>query len=73
MPVLHSRLSSASESYATNFAHMEAQVSDLRDKISHAQQGGGERYQQRHLARGKHLPRQRINALLDPGSTFLER
>lgn len=72
MPVLSSRLSSASESYASNFTHMEAQVSDLRDKISHAQQGGGERYQQRHLARGKLLPRQRINALLDPGSPFLE-
>ncbi|RUO79697.1 methylcrotonoyl-CoA carboxylase [Pseudidiomarina taiwanensis] len=51
---------------------MTAVVDDLRAKLAVIQQGGGPKYQERHLARGKLLPRQRIDKLLDSGSAFLE-
>jgi 3-methylcrotonyl-CoA carboxylase beta subunit len=51
---------------------MEALVGDLRAQIAIATGGGGESARARHLARGKLLPRERIDQLLDPGSPFLE-
>ena len=47
-------------------------MSDLREKIAIAARGGGESARARHLGRGKLLPRERIDRLLDPGSPFLE-
>ena len=47
-------------------------VSDLREKIEQIKQGGGEASRQKHEARGKLLPRERVRALLDVGSPFLE-
>ncbi|WP_297006340.1 carboxyl transferase domain-containing protein [uncultured Corynebacterium sp.] len=44
----------------------------MRDRIARARAGGGEKARARHLARGKMLPRDRVDALLDPGSPFLE-
>ncbi|MBP5857595.1 methylcrotonoyl-CoA carboxylase [Marivibrio halodurans] len=55
-----------------NRAAMTALVDDLAEKVRAAKQGGGERARQRHVDRGKLLPRDRIRALLDPGSPFLE-
>lgn len=51
---------------------MEKLVDDLKQKITLVQQGGGEKARQKHLSRGKMLVRDRINALIDPGSPFLE-
>ncbi|GLQ32774.1 carboxyl transferase domain-containing protein [Litoribrevibacter albus] len=51
---------------------MQALVDHLNTLAAKIAEGGGEAAQQRHLARGKLLPRQRINELLDPGSPFLE-
>src|SRR5690554_4777255 len=51
---------------------MQAVVDDLYSKAEQIKQGGGPKYQERHLARGKLLARQRIEKLLDPGSAFLE-
>nr|WP_280636415.1 carboxyl transferase domain-containing protein [Endozoicomonas sp. G2_1] len=51
---------------------MQAQVDDLTAKIGQIKQGGGDKSRERHLSRGKLLPRDRVNALLDPGSAFLE-
>jgi len=51
---------------------MESLVSDLREQFEQIKKGGGEKYQERHQERGKLLVRDRINALLDPGSPFLE-
>ena len=51
---------------------LPALVSELRDRITRARRGGGETARQRHLSRGKMLPRDRVDALLDPGSPFLE-
>lgn len=47
-------------------------VEDLKKRVNKISEGGGEAAQQRHLSRGKLLPRQRIEALLDTGSPFLE-
>ena len=49
-----------------------ALVADLRAKVATVAQGGGEAARQRHRARGKLLPRERVAALIDPGSPFLE-
>lgn len=60
---------------ASTTSHREqhlALVSELRDKLAAAALGGSERSRERHVARGKLLPRERVDALLDPGSPFLE-
>jgi len=51
---------------------MEALVTDLREKVAKIAIGGSERARQKHLDRGKLLPRERIERLLDPGTPFLE-
>ncbi len=53
----------------TGFADLTA---ELRDRIERARRGGGDKARERHLSRGKMLPRDRVNSLLDPGSPFLE-
>jgi 3-methylcrotonyl-CoA carboxylase beta subunit len=55
-----------------NRAAMEAAVADLKTQIGTAAMGGPERMREKHLARGKLLPRQRVERLLDPGTPFLE-
>jgi len=72
MTVLQSRINTRDAAFATNRDHMQAQVDDLRSVVSKIHQGGGEKAQARHTARGKLLPRERLNAVLDPGSPFLE-
>ena len=49
-----------------------ALVADLKDRLATAALGGSERSRERHVGRGKLLPRDRVNGLLDPGSPFLE-
>jgi len=72
MPVLRSRVDQAGEEFRGNRAHMERLVEDLRDQLARTAGGGGERARAKHTERGKLLPRDRIDALLDPGSPFLE-
>ncbi|KXI29990.1 carboxyl transferase domain-containing protein [Paraglaciecola hydrolytica] len=72
MPTLISKINVKSQDFADNAAHMQSQVDDLKSKIAEIKLGGGEKANQRHTARGKLLPRERINQLLDPGSAFLE-
>lgn len=72
MPVLRTQINNKSEAFAENAAHMQAQVDDLFDKIAKIKLGGGEKAAARHESRGKLLPRDRVNALLDDGSPFLE-
>ena len=55
-----------------NRAAMEAAAAQLREEIARAALGGSERARERHLSRGKLLPRQRVERLLDPGTPFLE-
>ncbi|MEG3766059.1 carboxyl transferase domain-containing protein [Alteromonas sp. 14N.309.X.WAT.G.H12] len=72
MPVIRSSINTKSDRFLQNAAHMQKQVDDLYEKIQKIKQGGGEKAAQRHLARGKLLPRDRIDVLLDDGSPFLE-
>ncbi len=60
------------DQFAKNKQAMDALVADLRTKLEAIAQGGGEKARERHVARGKLLPRERIDHLLDPGSPFLE-
>jgi 3-methylcrotonyl-CoA carboxylase beta subunit len=61
-----------SASFAQNEAAHRALVADLRAQLARVREGGGERAQARHLARGKLLPRERVARLLDPGARLLE-
>ena len=72
MTVLQSRINTRDAAFVTNREHMQTQVDDLRSAVHKIHQGGGEKAQARHVARGKLLPRERLNAVLDPGSPFLE-
>ena len=72
MPILTSSIDSASTEFAENRQAMLAQVQSLRARLAVVQAGGGVNASAKHRARGKLLPRERIDALLDPGSPFLE-
>ncbi|MCJ9429049.1 carboxyl transferase domain-containing protein [Kordiimonas marina] len=72
MTILHSTVQPGSAEFEQNAAHMQAQVDDLQAKIAEISLGGSERARDKHLSRGKLLPRDRVNTLLDPGSPFLE-
>jgi 3-methylcrotonyl-CoA carboxylase beta subunit len=67
-----SKINVRSPDFIENAAHMQVQVDDLKEKLEQVKLGGGERSRERHLSRGKLLPRDRVNALLDAGSPFLE-
>ena len=69
---LESEIDPRSAGFAVNHAAMVEIVADLREKAAAIARGGGETARARHVARGKLLPRARIEALLDPGTPFLE-
>ena len=72
MPVLTTSLNPRSDDFKANAAAMRALVDDLAARLAEAARGGGDAARERHRARGKLLPRERVDALLDPGSPFLE-
>ncbi|TLP48828.1 methylcrotonoyl-CoA carboxylase [Cohaesibacter sp. CAU 1516] len=72
MSVLQSDIRTETADYQANRAAMEELLSDLAAKRAEAALGGNERARERHLARGKLLPRDRVTQLLDPGAPFLE-
>ncbi len=72
MSVIKSKLNIRSEEFKANAAAMAALVADLREKTIAVSAGGSPETAAKHKARGKLLPRERINALLDPGAAFLE-
>jgi 3-methylcrotonyl-CoA carboxylase beta subunit len=72
MPKLQSRINPRSEGFVANAQTMRALVGDLRQRVLQVQAGGGEAARAKHVARGKLLPRDRIERLLDPGTPFLE-
>ncbi|WP_315093569.1 carboxyl transferase domain-containing protein [uncultured Cellulomonas sp.] len=72
MEMLSTAADPAADSFAANDAAQRALVGDLRDALRTAALGGPERSRERHVARGKLLPRERIDVLLDDGSPFLE-
>jgi 3-methylcrotonyl-CoA carboxylase beta subunit len=72
MPIIETALNTRSDTFRANDATMRALITELRERVALVRQGGGEEARRRHLARGKLLPRERVRALLDPGSPFLE-
>lgn len=72
MNILETKVNVRAEEFEANAEHMQQQVSDLHALIEQIKLGGGEQYQARHKSRGKLLARERIDALIDPGSPFLE-
>jgi len=71
-PVLSSALSPDSDAFRANAAHNRALAERLRTDVARAALGGTAASRERHTARGKLLPRARVERLLDPGSPFLE-
>ena len=72
MPVIETRLDSRAPAFAQNRDALAALVADLKQRAAEIEQGGGPVARERHTGRGKLLPRERIQVLLDAGSPFLE-
>ena len=72
MSVIQTQLNPRSAEFQAHAAQMKAAVSDLQQQIALAAAGGGQSARDRHTARGKLLPRERVQMLLDPGTPFLE-
>ena len=71
-PVLTSMLDREAPDAKARFDHNKALATELREKVAEAALGGSEKHRERHVSRGKLLPRERVERLLDPGSPFLE-
>jgi 3-methylcrotonyl-CoA carboxylase beta subunit len=72
MPALKTSIDVRSDAFRANQAAMQGLVDELKQAVGLAREGGGAEARARHKARGKMLPRERVNALVDPGSPFLE-
>ena len=72
MPRLTSSIDPNSPGFKALDAHNRALRDELRAKVAKAARGGSEASRDRHVSRGKLLPRDRVERLLDPGSAFLE-
>jgi 3-methylcrotonyl-CoA carboxylase beta subunit len=72
MTILETKLNSRSDDFKANAAAMQVIVDDLKAKVAKLAQGGGEDARKKHTSRGKLLPRDRVQQLLDPGTPFLE-
>jgi 3-methylcrotonyl-CoA carboxylase beta subunit len=72
MSVIKSQINPRAEDFQANARAMRTLVDDLRSKASEVCLGGGAAAREKHTARGKLLPRDRVNHLLDPGTGFLE-
>ncbi|WP_296495148.1 carboxyl transferase domain-containing protein [Rhodoferax sp.] len=72
MPVLETKLNARAADFQANATAMHALVEDLNAKVTQVEMGGGDAARAKHTARGKLLPRDRVQMLLDPGTPFLE-
>ncbi|TNE30111.1 MAG: methylcrotonoyl-CoA carboxylase [Alphaproteobacteria bacterium] len=72
MSVIESRINTSSPEFQENAAAMQATVADMKAKLGDILAGGHEHAREKHTSRGKLLPRDRVNTLLDAGSPFLE-
>jgi 3-methylcrotonyl-CoA carboxylase beta subunit len=72
MSVIRSALDTRSAAFGANAERMAALVADLREKVETIRAGGGAAAREKHVGRGKLLPRERVRALIDPASPFLE-
>ena len=72
MPALRTQIDPRSPDFIAHAAHHRQLAAELERRLARAAGGGGDKARQRHTERGKLLARDRIDALLDPGSAFLE-
>ncbi|MES2562810.1 MAG: carboxyl transferase domain-containing protein, partial [Pseudomonadota bacterium] len=72
MPVLTTRINPTSDDFLANSAATNTLVDDLNTQLAHIRLGGGERARRRHTDAGKMLPRERVEAMIDPGTAFFE-
>jgi 3-methylcrotonyl-CoA carboxylase beta subunit len=72
MPAIETALDPRSPEFRANREQMAKLVAELTQEVERVRQGGGEGARKRHLERGKLLPRDRVRALIDPASPFLE-
>ena len=72
MDRLPTRVNRADSEYQMRKEHNLALISTLRQRLDTASNGGGGKYVDRHRGRGKLLPRERIERIIDPGTAFLE-
>ncbi len=72
MEILPTHIDTASEEFQGNSENLRGLVKEFRQRVARTKLGGGEEAVQRHRQRGKLLPRERIERILDPGSPFLE-
>jgi 3-methylcrotonyl-CoA carboxylase beta subunit len=72
MPKIESLINTRSPEFAQNVLAMQAQIDDLQKHLAQTALGGTEQARQKHVGRGKLLPRDRVEQLLDPGTPFLE-
>jgi 3-methylcrotonyl-CoA carboxylase beta subunit len=72
MPILESKLNPRDANFIASQSSMQSLVDDLNAKLTKAALGGGDEARKKHTSRGKMLPRDRVQGLLDVGSPFLE-
>jgi 3-methylcrotonyl-CoA carboxylase beta subunit len=72
MPALRSKIDPRSEEFKASASRMRQLVDDLNARLAQNAQGGGGAARAKHAARGKLLPRERVEMLLDPDTPFLE-
>ena len=72
MVIIESKINRRSADFAANSAALKAAVDDLKAQVAKVAQGGSEDARKKHTGRGKLLPRERVEQLVDPGSPFLE-
>ncbi|MBT3798375.1 MAG: methylcrotonoyl-CoA carboxylase, partial [Porticoccaceae bacterium] len=72
MAIIKTKINTKSADFSANAEAMKVKVDDLKSILGTINQGGGAKARARHISRGKLLPRERIQGLLDPGSPFLE-
>src|SRR3984885_915054 len=72
MSIIVSQIDPRSPEFQASSAQLRSVVDDLHRELARSAEGGGAKALEKHAARGKLLPRERIRALLDPGSPFLE-
>jgi acetyl-CoA carboxylase carboxyltransferase component len=72
MEVISSTVNPSDPTFQANLIHYRGLVDELRARLNHVRQGGGQKYRERQEAQGKLFVRERIDRLLDAGSPFLE-
>src|SRR4029078_3314522 len=71
-PRIETKIATDSDEFRARATHNRELAAKLRADVAEAAKGGSEKHRERHVSRGKLLPRDRVERLLDPGSPFLE-